>query len=169
MKKIKKSNRNGERGTQLIEMAVCLPLLVLLAFLVIEGALFVRTHIVLNNAAREGAKAASLREGSCNNTSSSLTCQQFVSNAVVAYIQAEECGSNPWPCHSTPLIDTSKVSVTSTPSTVSYSEQLNGGPVTVQMGVTTVAVSYPYKFLWLPGWSGTTVSLQTNATFRNFY
>ena len=159
----KKSRRNGERGTQLVEMAVCLPILFFLGFLVIEGALFIRAHIVLNNAAREGAKAATLPESACNTTNVNYTssgCQTFVQNAVVAYVQAEESG------HS--LINTSLLSgVSVAESTVPYSELVNGSPVTVLMDVSTVTVSYPYSFFWF--FPGTTVQLKANATFRNFF
>ncbi len=44
--------RRAERGTQIAELAVVLPLLAFLAFIVSEGAGVVRTHQVINNAAR---------------------------------------------------------------------------------------------------------------------
>lgn len=57
-------NRANERGTQVLELAVVLPVLALLALIVTEGASFVRVHQVLNNAAREGARLAVLPESS---------------------------------------------------------------------------------------------------------
>ena len=51
-----------ERGTQIAEMAVVLPLLVFLTLVVVEGAAFVRVHQVLNNAAREGARLSVILE-----------------------------------------------------------------------------------------------------------
>ena len=47
-----------ERGTQLLEFALVLPLLLFLVLGIIEGASFVRVHQIINNAAREGAHAS---------------------------------------------------------------------------------------------------------------
>lgn len=51
--------KRRQRGTQLVEFAVGLPLLLFICFASIEGASFVRAHQVINNAAREGARIAS--------------------------------------------------------------------------------------------------------------
>ncbi len=56
------AGRRGERGTQIAEFALVLPLLVFLVLVVTEGAAFVRVHQIVNNAAREGARIASLPE-----------------------------------------------------------------------------------------------------------
>lgn len=55
-------NRRRQRGTQVAELAVVLPLLLLLIAIIVEGAGFVRVHQVINNASREGARIASLPE-----------------------------------------------------------------------------------------------------------
>ncbi|MFB3916598.1 MAG: TadE/TadG family type IV pilus assembly protein [Terriglobales bacterium] len=52
-------SRSKERGTQVAEFAVALPLLLFLVLLVTEGAGVIRAHQVLNNIAREGARFAS--------------------------------------------------------------------------------------------------------------
>jgi Flp pilus assembly protein TadG len=52
--------RHPERGTQIAELALVLPLLLLIVAIIVEGSGFVRVHQVLNNAAREGARIASL-------------------------------------------------------------------------------------------------------------
>ncbi len=52
--------RQPERGTQVAELAMVLPLLLFLGLAVTEGAAFVRAHQMLNNAAREGAKFSSV-------------------------------------------------------------------------------------------------------------
>ena len=53
-----KRTKNGtaEKGSVLMELVLVLPLLVLIVMLVLEGSKLVRTHQVLNNAAREGAR-----------------------------------------------------------------------------------------------------------------
>ncbi len=55
---MKPTNRRRQRGTVLMEFALTLPLLVLIIMVVLEGSRLVRTHQVLNNAAREGARLA---------------------------------------------------------------------------------------------------------------
>ena len=50
------------RGTQVVELAVVLPLLLFLSLAVSEGAYMIRVHQVLNNAAREGARLAIQQE-----------------------------------------------------------------------------------------------------------
>jgi Flp pilus assembly protein TadG len=59
MKLISDPSRSRERGTQIAEFAVALPLLLFLVLLVTEGAGVIRAHQVLNNIAREGARFAS--------------------------------------------------------------------------------------------------------------
>jgi Flp pilus assembly protein TadG len=54
--KTTKARRRGARGTQLVELAIVLPLLAFLALVVSEGAGVVRAHQIINNAAREGAR-----------------------------------------------------------------------------------------------------------------
>lgn len=48
----------NQSGTQLVEFALILPLLLFLVLSITEGARFVRIHQVINNAAREGAHAS---------------------------------------------------------------------------------------------------------------
>jgi Flp pilus assembly protein TadG len=52
------NRRLGQRGTQIAELAIVLPLLAFLALVVSEGSGFIRVHQVINNAAREGARLA---------------------------------------------------------------------------------------------------------------
>src|SRR5438093_7521582 len=75
-------NRKSERGTQLLELAIVLPLLLFLAMLVSEGSDFIRVHQILNNAAREGAKFSSMPENDCKGGASCLTA---IKTAAVQY------------------------------------------------------------------------------------
>ena len=52
--------RCRERGTQLIEFAIVLPVIMLLALIVAEGANMFRVYELVANAAREGARFSSL-------------------------------------------------------------------------------------------------------------
>jgi Flp pilus assembly protein TadG len=62
MRRTERQRRHGQRGTQIVEFAVVLPILIFLVMAVTEGAAFVRTHQVLNNAAREAARTAAAVE-----------------------------------------------------------------------------------------------------------
>lgn len=57
------NNPQRQRGTQIVELALVTPLLLLLVFIVIEASSFIRIHQVVNNAAREGARTAAVAEG----------------------------------------------------------------------------------------------------------
>ena len=50
--------RQKEKGTQIAELAIALPLLVFLCMAAIEGGSMLRVHQLLNNAAREGTRMA---------------------------------------------------------------------------------------------------------------
>ena len=72
---MKRTNR--ERGTQIVELAVSLPLLMFLSLAIIDGGELVRCHQVINNAAREGARLSSQVENKGATTA--------IQNAVVQY------------------------------------------------------------------------------------
>ncbi len=72
-----------QRGTQLLELAVVLPLLALLVLIICEGAALIRLHQVLNNAAREGARISAMGpEMDCQGNAACLTA---IRQAVVTY------------------------------------------------------------------------------------
>lgn len=58
--KIRRVNRHGERGQALLEFALAVPLFLMLILAAIEFGLLINGHMVLANAVREGARAASL-------------------------------------------------------------------------------------------------------------
>lgn len=53
----------GEQGQSIVEMAFALPMLLLLLVAVVDGARAFDAYIVLTNAAREGARFATLKRG----------------------------------------------------------------------------------------------------------
>jgi Flp pilus assembly protein TadG len=55
-------SRHGERGQSLVEMALAVPILVLILATVIDASRIFDALIVLTNAAREGARFATLQE-----------------------------------------------------------------------------------------------------------
>jgi|SRR5579862_727695 len=90
-------SRSSERGTQVVELAIVLPVLVLLGLIVLEGAMMVRAQQVIANAAREAARLAVLNENQCLLPSppnpacaspkpASQTAPTAVQNAATSYI-----------------------------------------------------------------------------------
>ncbi len=146
--------RRGERGSQVVELAIALPLLVFLAFLVTEVAALVRVHQVINNAAREGARVAVLQ---VNET----TPIPVASAAVTAYVNTYV----PAACAPGSLVTTVDPNVTMTTT---------GG---FTIGATKVTVNCNYQwvgfkgnqFSWLTPAVPATIPLKGTATFRHLY
>lgn len=138
--------RRRERGTQILEMALVTPLLLFIALAIIEGGGMIRTHQVLNNAAREGAHFSVFPEYQGQIAA--------IQQAVVTY-----AGAN-------------GVSITAGEVTVNQAVplQLPNGTWVV---TSRVVVVHPYNFQYLPNLPGfvvqNTVNLTGRAQFRNFY
>ena len=58
MRSMKRSRRGSERGVALVEMAIVLPLLLILVFGIIEAGWFYAELSDVRNAAREGTRLA---------------------------------------------------------------------------------------------------------------
>jgi len=142
--------RRNQRGTQLVEMAIVLPLLAFLALLVTEGADFVRVHTVLNNAAREGARLSAQPENQ-GQTAGIVT-------AVQKYITDESRGRVPGSSAIVTVVQNLQVST-------------DNGSGPVMMGASRVTVTYSYTFLYLPNFmtSSLPLTLQAQSEFRNLY
>ncbi len=141
---------NRRRGTQTLELALVLPLLLFLVFLVIEGADFVRVHQVINNAARVGAHFSAMPENSPLNPGSAAAIQTVVKT------YATNNG-----------VDGTKLTVTLDQSV----------PVVDSNGIThylsRVTVTFPYVMQYLPAIPtfniSNTVTLKGEAEFPNLY
>lgn len=99
------------RGTQVVELAIVLPLLIFLSLAVAEGAYMIRVHQVLNNAAREGARLAVEGQNydaanpltncatAAPNTSHGALCQAIISyaqnNGIAAGTGTNRCNGSP--------------------------------------------------------------------------
>jgi Flp pilus assembly protein TadG len=138
----------AEAGTQVVELALMTPLLVLLVLIIIEGAAMIQTHQVLNNAAREGARLSSV-----NDCSGDATCLTAIQQAVVQY--GADNGVT---------ITTAQVAVNQSIAVV--------GPGGVLIPASQVTVTRPYPLPLLSGlpWFSVpaTVTLAGTAEFRNF-
>lgn len=145
--------RRKQNGTQVVELAVALPLLCLLAFLVTEAAAFVRVHQVINNAAREAARISSFEE-----TKDVAVVEAAARNYVTTYVPtacAPDANSGGAPA----------VNVT-------VNEELELTPnVGPNIKATRVTVTCNYKLLWVPPFFAvdTNIPLKGTAVFRNFH
>ena len=118
-----------ERGTQIVELAVSLPLLMFLTLVIIEGGKLVHFHQVINNAAREGARLSSQVE---NRGAASA-----IQDAVVQYAANNNL-----------VISTSDVAVDQAQPIA-----LPDGSVMLSSLVT---VTHSYSFQYLPNWPSST-------------
>jgi Flp pilus assembly protein TadG len=154
MKTINRSRRS-ERGTQLLELALVLPLLLFMAMLVSEGSDFIRVHQVLNNAAREGAKFSSLLENNCKGDA---TCLSAIRSVVVQY------ASN------------NGVTITNPSSNIVVNQAADwivpsGSVAGFYTSRVTVSYAYPIVYLKIaPGFTiPDSILLVGSSEFRNFY
>ena len=148
MKLIKRPQ--NQRGSQVVELAIVLPLLIFLSLMVTEGADFVRVHTVLNNAAREGARLSAQLENKGQTAGIISAVQNYITN---------ESGGR---------VDGSKATV-DVVQNLQISTDNGAGPVT--MGASRVTVTYSYTFVYLPNFvtSSLPTTLQAQSEFRNFY
>ena len=135
----------------LLELALLLPFLILILMLVLEGSQLVRTHVVLNNAAREGARLSVLQE---NQGSTKIA---DIRAAVVAYAaQNNVTITNP----DTNVVINQSVTVA-----------MPAGYGAMSASQVTVNCTYTLNYLAVFTWLGvpSTYTLQGSAQFRNFY
>ena len=121
--------RHNDRGSELVELAIAMPLLIIVIAGIIDFGFLFEKYEVVTNAAREGARMAVLGGYTCDNTTGS-----DVYKRVQDYLQ------------SSGLTDTPTVSCTN-----NTTETLPSG-LTVTLA--TVTVSYPASFLFLGSFSG---------------
>lgn len=160
-----------QRGTQLVEFAVVVPLLALLALLVTEGAGMVRAHQVLNNAAREGARLSISKENERYVTGTLIDTQ-------IATVVKQYAYCNGVPLDSATFASCGAKSNSLSGACSTYNINVDPTIPLVVNGVnetdTRVIVTCAYKLLWLPrlpffGTSGPTVTLTGTAEFRNLF
>jgi Flp pilus assembly protein TadG len=137
---------NRQRGAALVELAVVLPLLMLLSLMVMEGGQMIRTHIILNNAAREGARFSAVQDniGNIAGIKQVVTDYAALSGVTVSANEITVVQADPIPGPGGALMTASQVTVQH-PYTLNYVPRLPGAQV------------------------GTTTLLFGRAEFRNFY
>ena len=144
MKRTKKGPR--EKGSVLMELALVLPLLILIVMLVLEGSKLVRTHQVLNNAAREGARLSVQPENQGVTADITTEVVNYASQNGVPLAAGD--------------VTINQSALIAMPSGVSIS----ASQVTVTHSYTMSYLSV-FTFLGVPG----TYTLRGSAEFRNFY
>ncbi len=156
MKRGRAKQGQNERGTQVAELAMVLPLLLFLGLAVTEGAGFVRVHQILNNAAREGAKFSSLEENKQEIPAIQGVVDTYLKNASGSNVCQNAAGCNV----SSPLavVTVNQCTVITVP----------GSP---NKWGSRVDVSYAYQLQYLPKlpWFSLpgTVNLRGRAEFAN--
>jgi len=144
--------RECDRGTQIAELALVLPLMLFISLGIIEGSSFIRVHQIINNAAREGARLSILPENAPSNNNPDPTGP--IKDAVVAY--ASQNG----------------VTIAPTDVTINQSKLITtaGG---ANLTASQVVVSYNYQLQYLyklPGFTRSqNVPLRASVEFVNFY
>jgi len=138
--------RAGERGTQIAELAISLPLLMFIVLALVDGGAMVRAHQIINNAAREGARLSAQPEN--------IGAASAIQNAVVQY-----CANNGL------TISTGDVTVNQT-QTVTL-------PDSTVMTYSAVTVVHNYPILHLSKFAffsvPASVNLKASASFGNLY
>ncbi len=138
--------RFEESGTQLVEFAITLPVIILLALMVAEGANLFRVYQVVANASREGARVAVLAwyspaamkrntQVSCPFTSQSLTSTNAVCQDVANYAQDNGLIGNGLQQCSTLTVNVNQAYQAPSDTSPRYSQ---------------VSVICAYKLQWLP-------------------
>lgn len=137
--------RAGERGTMLMELALVTPLLILILMLVLEGSHLIRTHQVLNNTAREGARLSVLQE---NQGSTGDIVTQMINYA-----------------------NQNGVTLSAANITINQGAVIPNGGIGIPASIVTVTYTYKPTFLAAMAYVGLNPSypLTTQAEFRNFY
>lgn len=170
--------RRRERGTQIAEFALVLPLLAFLALLVTEGSGMVRMHQALNNIAREGARIAAQPESQPTSDRSAdivSAMKAYATNNNVIFPTLTETSAN----------NTTFVYVWSGAATGSPTWTCSNVTITINQGLNvvtpagmnltasqvTVACGYALQYLpRLPFFSvAGVINLTGTAEFRNFY
>jgi Flp pilus assembly protein TadG len=114
------NTRTRERGSAMVETAICIPLLLVLMVGIFEVGRAYETWQVLTNAAREGARMAVLPSGSAADTTALV--RQYMSNGQLT-----------------------KSATASVVINEAASINVNGTPVSASM----VTVDYPFEFIML--------------------
>lgn len=169
-----------QKGTQVAELAIALPLLVFLGMAAIEGGSMLRVHQLLNNAAREGTRMAIEQ-----NVAYAANRDTIIQNVVSNYLSNNNVlpGNN-----ATFTLGQCATWTATTNVATNWPVEVGGtlpaagaitGTLTLASGTTVitnmarVTVTCPYKFFFLPRLPGLqtqpAVTLQGQTTMMDLY
>ena len=123
----------GEKGAALVEFALTVPLLLVVIAGIVDFGFVFQRYEVITNAAREGARLASLPEYQTNTA--------MIQDRVRSYVQQ---GLSLSTATLDVVLPVANVVVTNTPFTVT-----DGGGTTFTVQATTVTVTYNHSFVIL--------------------
>jgi Flp pilus assembly protein TadG len=171
---VKLKRLRGSRGAQLLEFALAMPMLIVVAIGITDfGAAYNQKHII-TNAAREAARITvsnSLSDASCPDATpcsieaAADSVKQYLTNAgmnTASCMNAKSPSSSgtqtwTWACNNVSL-------------TINRVNDIGGGPSGSKIATTQVTLSYPYTFIYgkvikllVPGGTGLN-GLQTLTT-----
>jgi Flp pilus assembly protein TadG len=131
--------RRNDTGSELVELAIVMPILVLLLLGIVDFAFLFQRWEVVTNATREGARMASLTQRPFTGLDWS---DAEIQDRVKEYLENNGLSATP------------NIGVN-----VTTSETIN----TVLVPTVTVSVSYPSSFIFLPG----TINLTSSSVMRS--
>ena len=168
MKRTERRSWRRQRGTQIVEFAVVLPILLFLVMAVTEGASFVRAHQVLSNAAREAARTAAAPENMNGWDNSAPPQNSWAIQAACDYLHSNSGAFPSWNAAADPTCTTFAVQVTLL-EPVDAPKLANG----VAMSSSKAVVTYHFPLQMFPAlpWVGlpNPLPLSGTAQFRNYY
>lgn len=168
----KSPSRQHQGGTQILEFALVLPLLVLLTMAIIEGGWFIRIHQVISNAAREGARVATA-PNSAQFRDTSTHHNLLGEHAACEYLKRNRNMFPDWTA--TGCTDVFSISVMDVqagdPDQITVADPDAG---VVVLSSTRAIVDYQYRMRYMPfaaffSWSSEPLMLRGRAQFRNLY
>jgi Flp pilus assembly protein TadG len=156
----------SEKGAELVEFAIILPLLLVLFAGIWEFGAVYRTYQALTNGAREGARLAVLPQGINQTEAVRRRVKNYLSKSNLQTSFISDTANDSYLVIDNPANNSAGTTVTVT---------LPGGGTTL-VTVTRVSIAYPYNFvifgpvmkLLLPGSSTSgTITLRTTVTMEN--
>jgi Flp pilus assembly protein TadG len=148
---MKQAHNRNERGAALVEMAMVLPLLVIVFLVTIDLGIVIREQQILQNAAREGARFSALPKNWINPVVNPGASENAIKQRVIDYLALEN--------------------ITVAPGSISVDQQhaITIGAVTVWASEITVTYSRSLLFAGGPLLPFANVTLTGQSVFRNLY
>jgi Flp pilus assembly protein TadG len=141
-----------QKGVAAVELAIILPLLVILLLGILEVGGMTRDHQVLQNAAREGARFSALASNNMGDSTNPAAVENLIKSRIIAYLANEN------------------ITVSNGAIVVNQTYPLSVGGLTITGSEITITYTRP---LLTPGVTSLiplgSRQLRGTAVFRNFY